>query len=316
MKWFKRVLAIALAIEVVVILVSSFQIKALRQERLEKAADRWFNQYSLVAHGMGGIQEYDYTNSREAFESQYKQGTRVFEVDLALTSDEKLVLTHGWKEHKELRLGLENADRAPMSYDEFMSQKIYGQFTPLSAEDLIKIMQEYPDIYIVLDWGKDLDYVEEEDKDYIFELDELIKRNELLINQVKAVDETLLDRIVPQIYYEEHFYALNKLHHFENYIYTLYKNYENTTAKEVMDFADKNEIDVIVSNLYGDQAILTAEIKRQINYDRMRSLEMGIFLHTINDIEATSEYIESGYKGIFTDYLTQRQLNEALSNNE
>ena len=31
-----------------------------------------------------------------------------------------------------------------------------------------------PDIYIVLDWGKDLDYVDEEAKDYIFDLEKFM----------------------------------------------------------------------------------------------------------------------------------------------
>lgn len=305
MKRFKQILALILAVEVCVTIFVSLQIKENRRLRAEQIADLWFNNYSLVAHGLGGIDGKDYTNSLEAFELQYALGTRIFEVDLALTADQKLVLTHGWKEHKTNRLGIENADGSPMNYDEFMSSLIYGSYTPLSSENLIEIMKKYPDIYVVLDWGKDLDWNEKEQKDYIFELDELIKRNQLLINQFKEVDESLLNRVIPQIYYEKHFEELDKIYPFENYIYTLYKNYTNTTAKEVVEFAQKNEINVIVTNLIGDQALITAEVKRLIENDRMTKEEMGVFLHTINNLDDTVKYIEEGYKGVFTDHLNQ-----------
>lgn len=316
MKLFKKVLALVLVVEVAIILVSSYTIKADRKEKAEKVADYWFNKYSVVAHGMGGIDGYDYTNSIEAFQTQYAAGTRVFEVDLALTSDGKLVLTHGWLEHKTKRLEMDGADRSPMTYDDFMSKKIHGLYTPMDVASLIKIMQEYPDIYVVMDWGKDLDYVEEEDKDYIFELDELIQRNQIFVNNFKDVDESLLKRVIPQIYYEEHYNQLHKVYPFENYIYTLYKNYMNTNAKAVMSFVEKNNIAVIVSNLYGDQKVITAELRRQINYDRTKSQEMGVFLHTINELEDVSGLIDEGYKGIFTDYLTQNQVEQAIGNDK
>ncbi len=316
MKRLKRILAAVLAAEVIMTLVVSYNIKTERKRKEELVSQMWFNNYSLVAHGLGGVDGLDYTNSLEAFKSQYEQGTRIFEVDLALTSDGKLVLTHGWLEHKEVRLGQQNADRSAMSYDEFMSQKIYGKYTPLSSLDLIEIMKEYPDIYVVLDWGKDLDYDEETGIDAIFEIDELMKRNQILIDQFKAEEESLLQRVIPQIYYEEHFKGLDQLYHFENYIYTLYKNFENTSAKEALEFAQKNGIDVIVSNLLGDQALITEEIRRLINNDRTMKQEMGVYLHTINDLEEAKDYIEAGYKGIFTDNLTQYQLNEVLSGEE
>ena len=130
---------------------------------------------------------------------------------------------------------------------------------------------------------------------------------------MKKIDESLLSRVIPQIYYEEHFYELDKIYPFDNYIYTLYKNFENTTAKEVMLFTDSNGIDVVTSNLYGTQEVITREIRRQINYDRMTAKRMGIYLHTINSLDEYKKYVEDGYKGIYTDTMTENEAKEALN---
>ena len=49
-----------------------------------------------VAHAMGGIDGRLYTNTREAFLQNYSRGFRVFELDLAMTTDSALVLAHDW----------------------------------------------------------------------------------------------------------------------------------------------------------------------------------------------------------------------------
>lgn len=314
MKKFRKILCGVIALEMIIIAVAAYNIKAERKATEAMLASKWFNQYSIIAHAMGAIDGHAYTNSLEAFEYNYSQGTRVFEVDLCLTKDNKLVLNHGWEEHKKARLGWTEFDRTPMMYDEYMNTPILGSYTPLSSLDLLEIMQDYPDIFVVLDWGKDLDYVPEEDKDYIFDLDALIERNRLFIDEVKSVDEGLLTRIIPQIYYEEHYHELDKVYPFENYIYTLYKNFENTTAKEVMLFANNNGIDVITSNLYGTQEVITREIRRQINYDRMTARRMGIYLHTINSVDEYKNHVEDGYKGIYTDNMTENEVKSAFLN--
>ena len=56
-----------------------------------------------MAHALGGINGQAYTNSKEAIENSYKKGMKLFEVDIKLTSDEKLVCVHGWskKDYEE-----------------------------------------------------------------------------------------------------------------------------------------------------------------------------------------------------------------------
>lgn len=108
-----------------------------------------------VAHALGGIDGFAYTDSKEALENSYNNGFRLFEVDVKLTSDEKLVCVHGWsKSDYEKRLGWEyNEDNAVMDYDTFMSSKIRGQYTTMSFKDLAEFIEENNDIYIMIDIG-------------------------------------------------------------------------------------------------------------------------------------------------------------------
>lgn len=112
-------------------------------------------QQNYVAHALGGIEGFAYTNSKEALENSYNNGFRIFEADVKLTSDKKLVLVHGWtkKDYKQ-RLGLEyNEENPVMDYDIYMSSKIQEKYTPLSFKDLADFIKEHKDMYIMIDIG-------------------------------------------------------------------------------------------------------------------------------------------------------------------
>ena len=55
-----------------------------------------WTKYDLIAHAGGGIDEKTYTNSVEAFKLNYENGFRLFEFDIAITSENILVARHGW----------------------------------------------------------------------------------------------------------------------------------------------------------------------------------------------------------------------------
>lgn len=297
---------------VTVTFIASGVIHFNRYTRAKEIAGRWYSKYSIVAHAMGDIDGHYYTNTLEAFNKHYEAGTRVFEVDFSLTSDNKLVCTHGWYDHKINRLGIEEADDTPMSYDEFMSSLICGQYTPLDLDSVINIMKEYEDIYIVLDFGADLDFDYEMNMDLIFDIDALMLRNKMLIDRFMEVDESLLTRIIPQIYYEDHYKELDKYYHFDNYIYTLYKNFDKTTPKQIMQFVTDNDISVITSNLIDNQEITTKEVLRQIKNDRTLSKEMALFLHTYDDEKEVKELYELGYSGVYSNRLDETYIKQEI----
>ena len=60
----------------------------------------WNHTYRVMAHALGGIGDYDYTNSLEAFYQNYNEGTRLFEIDLDTTSEGDICLIHTWEDFR------------------------------------------------------------------------------------------------------------------------------------------------------------------------------------------------------------------------
>lgn len=109
-----------------------------------------------MAHALGGIDGNTYTNSKEAIENTYNKGVRLFEVDVELTSDDKLVCVHGWnKEDYENKLGLEyDENNNIMAYEKFINSKIKNKYTTLGFDNFVEYMKKYDDIYVMIDIGR------------------------------------------------------------------------------------------------------------------------------------------------------------------
>ena len=98
----------------------------------------------FVAHAMGEIDSKPYMNCREAFEANYRRGYRCFEVDMMFTSDGALVCLH---DNFEERMGLPK----PFTRREFVECKPAGKYTGLTAEDLVGLMAQKKDWFLVTD---------------------------------------------------------------------------------------------------------------------------------------------------------------------
>lgn len=104
----------------------------------EERYDYYLNQINLVAHAGGGIDNKKYANAKESLELAYKNGYRIFEVDIYMTKDEQFVLTH-------------DATAVNKTYQEFMNNKIYNLYTPMDLADLIEFMRTHEYAYIIPD---------------------------------------------------------------------------------------------------------------------------------------------------------------------
>ena len=114
--------------------------------------DEWNHTYRVMAHALGGIDNYDYTNSLEAFYQNYNAGTRLFEIDLDTTSDGDICLIHTWEDFRNKLTDI--GGDWPMSTEEFKQVKIHGKYTTVMFKDLLKLMEEIANIVGVI-------YVEE-----------------------------------------------------------------------------------------------------------------------------------------------------------
>lgn len=114
-----------------------------------KAAIRKFHttgQGHFIAHG-GGINQYMYTNSKQAVENSLSKGFRFIELDLLETKDSHLLAAHDWAHFRHLTA----IPSIPANLNEALSQKINGDQSPLSGEDINEQLRQNPDWYLVTD---------------------------------------------------------------------------------------------------------------------------------------------------------------------
>ena len=139
-----------------------------------------------IAHAGGQIDKYTYSNCLEAIELNYEQGHRTFELDFSVTSDNVLVGKHDW-EHI-VQEGVKPGDVPTV--DEFLSRPIFGEYTPLTFEDVCHLLDKYPDMWLVTDTkNSDLEKAENDIK--------------LIVETAKRLGlESVLDRIIVQVYNE------------------------------------------------------------------------------------------------------------------
>ena len=242
---------------------------------------------NIVGHSFGYIDGYSYTGSKEAFEENYEKGYRTFEVDLALTSDDKMVLRHDWDQPIQEGISSENIP----TQEEFLSVPIYEMYTPLSFYDLCLIMQEYPDIWIVTDTK--------------YRDEEVVKKQfSIIVSTAKECNaEEVLDRLVIQIYNESMYEALKEVYPFKSFIFTLYKRWDGTTEEfiKICRWCIEHNVDVITmwEQPWNEEIREIAE-----RYKR------DVYLHTVNDVPTAVEYLKNGVRGIYTDGIRPEELEE------
>lgn len=245
----------------------------------------WINKTKYVAHALGGIDKNSYTNSLEAFEYNYKQGHRVFEVDLSLTSDNELVAIHDWSTNTTenvLKMNLTAEQQGEsLSLKEFKQKKIKGKYTTLSFEDIAKLMEQYPDMYIVTDTKETME-------------DKIIIQFEVMVKTAEKVNPSILDRIIPQVYNNNMFNCIMKIYDFKSVIYTLYNQGNAFSYENTLKFAYENGIKVI-----------TTYPNRADDYFLRELQDRGItiYMHTYNDEEQIKPWKEKGVHGFYTDFL-------------
>lgn len=243
-----------------------------------------FKAYRIIAHAMGGIEDMTYTNTREAFIANYEKGTRVFEVDLLLSKDDELIARHEWGEfftnmlRQQDELSKERHG-AVWTAAEFKEAKVDGQFEPLLWEDIVDLLAEYPDIYIVTDTKQ----ITPEEIDHIFEK---------IVESAESKDPKLLERIVPQIYNQPMLEQIKQYHPFDSIIYTLYQSQDSD--RQVINFVRNNGIAAVTMS------------EGRVNEKLVKSLKRaGIpaYVHTINDKKLVSKYMNMGVYGFYSDFL-------------
>lgn len=236
----------------------------------------------FVSHAMGGIEGKAYSNSLEAFQQNYAEGHRLFEVDLVMTADGELVLWHGWEKQICSKIP---KDEVP-TLQQFMNARIYDRYTPLSYTDLLRLMQKYPDIRVIID-TKDPD-------------EETVRRNfAYIVGKAAEMNaEDVFGRIAVEIYTTQMLDTVEEIHHFDTYIMLFYRLFRKqpTAAqfRSIIRFAASRGIDL---------AAIDVKWWKPSFIKIAREYDVDIAVHTVNDAQQAEKLFSQGIKMIATDFL-------------
>lgn len=205
---------------------------------------------ALVAHAGGGLQQGDYSNSREALDQSLANGFKLFELDFIWTSDGELAIGHDWTEEYRYWNRLGWGDWLASFYVDAPSSQRFAASTPdfgftrLSPDTLLDWLRTNPG-QIVTDF----------------------KTNNLEgLALIASQAPDLQHRFIPQIYALPEYHAVRELG-YEEIIFTTYR-LPPTAAL----FSQIDTLDVFAVTVPADAVTDTA---RLIANNR-------IFTHTIN----------------------------------
>lgn len=233
-----------------------------------------WTKHKLIAHAGGGIDDKIYTNSLDAFKENYQKGFRLFEFDIAITSDNKLVARHGWED--DIGQGLKN--KGPLKYQEFMNTLYYDQYQPMDFEMILELLEKHPDLFVILD-GK---VTSPEDVEILY------KR---IGEVVEGINNEVLSRIIPQMFYKSDLEIIRQ-YGFHDVLYVVGR--EDYTPDSLAEFCVQNDIGVV--SLSAGRT--NEEIVQMLNGKGIKS-----YTYTLNDIEEMSSFLEIGVNGFFTDFI-------------
>lgn len=219
-----------------------------------------------VAHAMGEIDGHTYTNSLEAWRANYERGCRLFEIDLWMTSDRKLVAFHN---------GLEAAFDLPLGFahDDFMRSRILGKYTPLDSDRIAQLLTEKADWTVVTDTKSDFR-----------------ASLEVLCGSLKARNLSCAERVIPQVYRPRTELPAAEALGFRRVILTIYLG--RSENREIVAIARANPEIVAVTM---PPARATTEMVRSLEEAGVRC-----YVHTVNG-EAILGHLERGIWGVYTD---------------
>ncbi len=247
----------------------------------------WTTGNPLVAHALGEHDGKIETNSKEAFISSWENGYKVLEADFTYTSDGTLVVRHDFDAGGSYyRLEIKPQGNLVMDTQTYKNQKIIYEQTPLTAADLIALLGEYKDVYLITDTkNTDKATVQRQFRDL---------KN--IANNTGNAE--VLNRIVPQIYSEEMLGWVKEIHPFSQWIYTLYQ-IPNPDYAKIAEFCATNQVGVVT--------IERSRVKKEVT-DTFHAKGVRVYAHTVNRYMYFKELLAQGVDGIYTDTIKPYEL--------
>lgn len=272
-----------LVLGLLILAIQSFY--AMSRKKQEAGNFSW-DHYQSVVHALGGMDGKTYLNCKEGFEYYYEQGARLFEVDLTQTADGVWVCRHDWEDSMEQWEG--DGKKVLMSGD-FKNTAIYGEYTPLTLEDLLRLLKKYPDAYVIIDCGG---YESRNSKNTYSDFKAFAE-----IARAAGAD-SVMGQMIPEIYNTKMYDALEKVNHFPSYMYSLWQEYSVKKLKKIAEYCKETGIPTVTIN----REYWTEEIQEIFDEQGIR-----VFVYTVNDQAEAEKYLKAGAAGICTDTLLEEK---------
>lgn len=240
----------------------------------------------VIAHGLGEVGGTATLNCLEGFLENYAKGVRVFEADLRLTADGKVVLRHDWR--GGWQEGVSEADIP--TREAFLSKPILERYTPLSFQDLLLLLDEYPDVAVITD-------------SKFTDTDVAAAQFGMMVADARELGLSyVFDRIIVQFYNQNMQKALDSAYGFPHYIYTLYNEGFSGTEdafRTLAGYCASHGVEGITMWDYWWKPAF-APIAQEYG--------VRVYVHTVNDLEAAQGLLASGVSAVYTDSLTDAAL--------
>ncbi len=152
----------------------------------------------------------------------------------------------------------------------FRNTPLFSDYTPLDCRDVVDLLAEYPDIYIITDTK------------YSDELS-VYKQFSQIVDHAKKRDPEVLKRIIPQIYTEQMLDYVMNVHHFDSVIFTLYQI--SWDSEEIAKNCTRSGVRFIT---------VAADLLDQQTIDTWKSVGIRIAAHTVNEPEEAADLLEMG----------------------
>lgn len=220
--------------------------------------------HKYMVHAFGDYMDQTYSNTREALEDAYTKGYRYFETDVDITTDGKLVLSHGWSESACEKTGMEyQPEFADMTWELFMKQTIKGMHV-MDGADLREFMKEHPDTYFEIDFHRSR-----------------VKAKTKALVAAFEEDKDLLDRLLIQAGNRKTFDDIDKVYHFKNYQVILRPEWVDDDKREDnIDFAFQKGIATIAIR----KAILKEDYIKVL-----REAGFNVMIYTFKELDEQTE---------------------------
>jgi glycerophosphoryl diester phosphodiesterase len=184
-----------------------------------------FEKYAYVAHAMGSTKDgTTMTNSREAFETSYAKGFRIFEVDLLRLSDGTVIAAH---DGTEMDYGL-TGNFKELTAADIEGAKWDGRYPMMTSQDLVKLLREYDDAYLILDtkWN----------------------HIEIINTIIQQANPDVLNRMIPHITAQWDYDEIRNMYPFRWYMLALYRTQGANKFDDhtVLQFVLENEFPAVM----------------------------------------------------------------------